>query len=48
MGLGLTISRRVVLSLRGTVQVTSAPGQGAEFVVRVPRQQPRRDLEPAG
>jgi signal transduction histidine kinase len=37
MGLGLTIVRRVVQSLSGTLQVVSAPGAGAEFVVRVPR-----------
>ena len=42
MGLGLTIARRVVQSLGGTLHVTSAPGAGAEFVVRVPRRQ-RRD-----
>jgi signal transduction histidine kinase len=47
MGLGLTIARRVVQSLGGTLQATSAPGAGAEFVVRVPRRQPRRDLLPA-
>ncbi len=42
MGLGLTIVRRVVQSLHGTLRVTSAPGAGAEFEVRVPRRQ-RRD-----
>ncbi|OFX23176.1 MAG: hypothetical protein A2V77_11440 [Anaeromyxobacter sp. RBG_16_69_14] len=36
-GLGLTISRRVVQSLRGTLRLVSAPGEGAEFSVRVPR-----------
>ncbi|HZZ85479.1 MAG TPA: ATP-binding protein [Anaeromyxobacteraceae bacterium] len=36
-GLGLTIARRVVQSLGGTLQLASAPGEGAEFVVRVPR-----------
>jgi signal transduction histidine kinase len=41
MGLGLTIARRVVQGLGGTLQVTSAPGSGAEFVVRVPRRQRR-------
>jgi signal transduction histidine kinase len=40
MGLGLTIVRRVVQSLGGTVAVSSAPGAGAEFVVRLPRRQP--------
>jgi signal transduction histidine kinase len=42
MGLGLTIVRRVVQSLHGTLRVASAPGAGAEFEVRVPRRQ-RRD-----
>jgi signal transduction histidine kinase len=42
MGLGLTIVRRVVHSLSGTLHVSSAPGAGAEFKVRVPRRQ-RRD-----
>jgi signal transduction histidine kinase len=36
-GLGLTIARRVIQSLGGTIQLTSQPGEGAEFVVRVPR-----------
>jgi signal transduction histidine kinase len=38
-GLGLTISRRVVESLRGTLKVTSPPGQGAEFAVSLPLRQ---------
>jgi signal transduction histidine kinase len=46
MGLGLTITRRVVQSLGGTLQVASAPGQGADFTLRVPRRQPRRALMP--
>jgi hypothetical protein len=43
MGLGLTIARRVVQSLGGVLQVASIPGAGAEFVVRVPRRQGRRE-----
>jgi signal transduction histidine kinase len=39
IGLGLTITRRVVKSLNGTLQLVSAPGEGAEFVMRVPRRQ---------
>ena len=47
VGLGLTITRRVVQSLGGNLTVTSAPGQGTEFVVRVPRTQPRPRVRPA-
>jgi signal transduction histidine kinase len=43
MGLGLTIARRVVQGLGGSLTVASTPGAGAEFVVRVPRRQARRD-----
>jgi len=46
MGLGLTIARRVVQSLGGSLQVVSAPGAGAELIVRVPLRQARRDLLP--
>ncbi len=46
MGLGLTITRRVVQSLGGTLQLASSPGQGAEFTLRVPRKQPRQALIP--
>jgi signal transduction histidine kinase len=42
VGLGLTITRRVVQSLGGTLQVSSLLGQGTEFVARLPRTQPRR------
>jgi signal transduction histidine kinase len=38
-GLGLTISRRVVEALRGSLKVASTPGAGAEFTVRLPRRQ---------
>jgi signal transduction histidine kinase len=48
-GLGLTITRRVVQSLGGTMQVSSTVGQGTEFVVRLPRaQHPRGSPPPAG
>jgi signal transduction histidine kinase len=39
MGLGLTIAWRVVQSLGGTLDIDSAPGQGACFTLRVPRTQ---------
>jgi signal transduction histidine kinase len=39
MGLGLTIARRVVQSLGGSLSLSSQPGAGAEFVVRLPRRQ---------
>lgn len=43
MGLGLTIVRHVVQSHGGTIRVVSAPGEGAEFVVRIPRRQSRSE-----
>jgi signal transduction histidine kinase len=42
MGLGLTIVNRVVRSLGGTVSVSSEVGAGTQFVVRLPREAPRR------
>jgi signal transduction histidine kinase len=36
MGLGLTITHRVVTSLGGSINVKSRPGTGSEFIVRVP------------
>ena len=36
-GLGLTIARRVVTALRGTIHVESQLGAGAEFIIRLPR-----------
>ena len=35
-GLGLAISRRIVALMGGTLQVTTAPGAGATFTVRLP------------
>jgi signal transduction histidine kinase len=47
IGLGLTITRRVVQSLGGTIQLSSHPGEGAEFTVRIPRRQRHRDARPS-
>ncbi len=35
-GIGLAICRRIVLHHGGTIEATSAPGQGAEFTIRLP------------
>jgi signal transduction histidine kinase len=44
-GLGLPICQRIVRSHGGTLEVHSRPGQGAEFVVRLPAR-PAQATEP--
>jgi signal transduction histidine kinase len=36
MGLGLTITRRVIVAMGGTLTLKSQLGQGSEFIIRVP------------
>ena len=36
MGLGLALSRRMVEGMGGTIQATSAPGQGTRILIRLP------------
>lgn len=48
LGLGLSISRRIVQSFGGNIQVKNHPQQGAEFVVTLPRYRHIDDMqEPA-
>ncbi|AKI99199.1 PAS domain S-box-containing protein [Archangium gephyra] len=37
LGMGLWITREIVTAMGGTIQVESAPGQGATFTVELPR-----------
>ena len=41
-GLGLSIVRRLVMDLHGTINVASVPGQGTRFIIDIPAGGPRR------
>jgi signal transduction histidine kinase len=36
MGLGLWITREIVVRLGGSIRIESAPGAGARFIVELP------------
>lgn len=50
-GLGLTVARKLVMLLKGTISVASEPGAGSSFTVRlpvaVPAEEPVHDREPS-
>jgi two-component system NtrC family sensor kinase len=47
LGMGLTITRRCIVALGGTISVRSQPGAGTEFSVRLPRKQKPRHSQRA-
>jgi signal transduction histidine kinase len=44
-GLGLNLVKMIVEAHQGSIQVKSAPGQGTEFIVRIPAAAPEPDYE---
>lgn len=44
-GLGLSISYSIIKNLGGSIECFSPPGEGAEFVIRLPNQQPKIQSE---
>ena len=42
VGLGLAIAREIIASHNGTIAVQSQPGQGTEFIIKLPRPETRK------
>ncbi|HME89897.1 MAG TPA: sensor histidine kinase, partial [Myxococcaceae bacterium] len=47
MGLGLYITRKLVVAHGGQIQVQSEPGKGSTFIVELPRPQPAAEFDTA-